>query len=75
MLFFSREKARFQRCKLFTFANVFLRDLSSSNSSILSFLSLSKKLIINYLIKNASNVEDANEETKLEMFKNANLFC
>jgi len=74
MLFFLREKARFRRCKLFTFVNVFLRDLSSFNSSTLLFFNLSKELIINYLIKNANNVEDANEKTRLEMLKNANLF-
>jgi len=67
MLFFLREKARFRRCKLFTFANVSLRDF-------LSFLNLSKELIINCSIKNANNVEDANKKTKLKMFKNASLF-
>jgi hypothetical protein len=74
MLFFLKEKARFRRCKLLTFANVFLRNLLSSNSLILSFLNLSKKLIINYLIKNASKIEDANKKTRLKMLKNANLF-
>ncbi len=53
---------------------MFLRNLSLSNSSILSFLSLSKKLIISHLIKNASNIKDANKKTRLEMLKNANLF-
>jgi len=53
---------------------MFLRNLLSFNSSILSFLYLSKELIINCLIKNASNVEDANKKTRLKMFKNANLF-
>jgi len=74
MLFFLREKARFRRCRLFTFVDVFLRDLLSFNSLILSFLSLLKKLIIDYLIKNASNVENANKKTRFEMLKNANLF-
>jgi len=74
MLFFLREKARFRRCKLLTFANVFLRNLLSFNLSILSFLNLSKELIIDYSIKNASNVENANKKTKLKMFENANLF-
>ncbi len=74
MLFFLREKARFRRCRLLTFANVFLRDLLSFNSPILSFLSLSKELVINCLIKNANNVEDANKKTRLKMFKNVDLF-
>ncbi len=74
MLFFLREKARFRRCKLLTFANVFLRNLLSFNLSILSFLNLSKELIIDCSIKNASNVENANKKTKLKMFENANLF-
>ncbi len=75
MLSFLREKARFRRCRLLTFANVFLRNLSSSNLSILLFLSLLKELIINCLAKNASNVEDANKKTRLKMLKNASLFC
>jgi len=74
MLFFLREKARFRRCKLFTFANVFLRNLLLFNLLILSFLNLSKELIIDCLIKNANNVENANKKTRLEMFKNASLF-
>ncbi len=74
MLFFLREKARFRRCRLSMFANVFLRNLSSFNSSILLFLSLSKELIIDCLTKNASKIENANEKTRLKVFKNANLF-
>jgi len=53
---------------------VSLRDLLSSNLSILSFLSLSKELIIDCLIKNASDVEDASKKTRLKMLKNASLF-
>ncbi len=53
---------------------MFLRDLLSFNSLILSFLSLSKELIINCLAKNVDNVEDPNKETRLKMLKNANLF-
>ncbi len=74
MLFFFREKACFRRCKLLTFTNTFLRDLLLPNLSILLFLSLSKELIINCSIKNASKIEDTNKETKLKMFKNASLF-
>ncbi len=74
MLFFLREKARSRRCKLLTFANVFLRDSSSFNSLILLFLNLSKELIIDYLIKNANNVKDVNKKTRLKMFENASLF-
>ncbi len=74
MLFFSREKARFRRCKLLTFANVFLRDLSLFNSLILSFFSLSKELIIDCSIENVDNVEIANKKTRLKMLKNVSLF-
>ncbi len=74
MLFFLKEKARFRRCNLLTFANTFLRDLLLSNLSILLFLNLSKELIINCSIKNASKIKDTNKKTKLKMFKNASLF-
>ncbi len=53
---------------------MFLRDLLSFNSSILSFLNLSKELIINCLIKNVNKIKDANKKMKLKMLKNANLF-
>jgi len=75
MLSFSREKTRFRRYKMLTFANVFLRNLSLFNSSILSFLNRSKELIINCLIKNASKIEDANKEAKLKVLENTSLFC
>jgi len=42
---------------------------------ILLFLSLSKELIINYLVKNASKIEDTNKKTRLKILKDANLFC
>jgi hypothetical protein len=74
MLFFLREKARSRRCKLLTFVNVFLRNLLSFNLSILSFLSLSKELVINCLAKNANKIKNANKKTKLKMLKNASLF-
>ncbi len=74
MLSFSREKACFRRCKLSTFVNVFLRDLLSFNLLVLSFLNLSKELIIDYLIKNVNKIEDANKKIRLEILKNANLF-
>jgi len=53
---------------------MFLRNLSSSNSLVLSFLSLSKKLIIDCLDKNANKIEVANKKTSLEMLEDANLF-
>ena len=53
---------------------MFLRDLSSFNSLALSFLSLSKELVIDCLVKNASNVEDANKKTRLKVLENASLF-
>jgi hypothetical protein len=53
---------------------MFLRNLLSFNSLVLSFLNLSKELIIDCLIKNVDNVENANKKTRLKMFKNANLF-
>jgi len=74
MLSFLKEKARSRRYKLLMFANMFLRNLLSSNLLILSFLSLSKELIIDYLVKNASKIENANKKTKLEMLKDASLF-
>ncbi len=74
MLFFLREEVRFRRCRLLTFANVFLRNLLSFDSLVLSFLSLSNELVINCSFKNASNVKDANEKARFEMLKNANLF-
>jgi len=75
ILFFLREKARSRQHKLLTFANMFLRNLLSSNLSILLFLSLSKELIIDYLIKNANKIENANKKTRLKMFEDASLFC
>jgi len=75
MLSFSREKICFRRCKLSTFANVFLRNLLSFDLLILSFLSLSKELIIDCLDKNANKIEVVNKKTSLEMLKDANLFC
>jgi len=74
MLSFLKEKARSRRYKLLMFANMFLCDLLSSNSSILSFLSLSKELIIDYLVKNTSKIENANKKTKLKILKDASLF-
>ncbi len=74
MLSFLKEKARFRRCKLLMFANMFLCDLLSSNLSILSFLNLSKELIIDYLVKNESKIENANKKTKLKILKDASLF-
>jgi len=53
---------------------VFLRDLLSSNSPTLSFLSLSKELIIGYLVKKKNKIEDANKKTSLEMLEDASLF-
>ncbi len=75
MLSFLKKKARFRQCKLLTFANLSLRDLSLLNSLVLSsFLNLSKKLIINCLVNNASKIEDANKKTRLKMLENASLF-
>ena len=51
-----------------------LRNLLSFDLLALSFLSLSKELIIDYLIKNAGNVENASKKARLKMLKNANLF-
>jgi len=56
------------------FANMSLRNLLLFNLSILSFLSLSKELIINCLIKNANKIEDANKKTRLKMLEDADLF-
>jgi len=75
MLFFSREKARSRQYRLSIFANIFLRNLLLFNLSILLFLNLSKELIINCLTKNANKIEDANKKIKLEILKDANLFC
>ena len=74
MLFFSREKARSRQYKLLTFANIFLRNLLLFDLLILLFLNLSKKLIINCLVNNASKIEDANKKTRLKMLENASLF-
>jgi hypothetical protein len=75
MLSFLREKTRFRRYRLLTFANMSLRNLSLFNLSILLFFNLSKELIINCLIKNANKIEDASKKTRLKMLKDANLFC
>jgi len=57
------------------FVNIFLHNLLSFYLSILLFLSLSKKLVINYLDKNANKIEVENKETSFEILKDANLFC
>jgi len=75
MLSFLREKTRFRRYRLLTFANMSLRNLSLFNLSILLFFNLSKELIINCLIKNANKIEDASKKTRLKMLKDTNLFC
>jgi len=54
---------------------VFLRNLLLSNLLVLSFLSLSKELIIDYLDKNASKIEVVSKEINLEILKDVNLFC
>ena len=74
MLSFLREKACSWQYKLLTFANIFLRDLLLFDLLALSFLSLSKKLIINCLVKNANKIKDASKKTRFEILKNANLF-
>ncbi len=74
MLSFLREKACFWQYRLLTFANIFLRNLLLFNLSTLSFLNLSKELVINYLVKNASKIEDASKKTRLKMLKDTNLF-
>ena len=51
-----------------------LRNLLLFNLSILSFLSLSKELIINCLIKNANKIEEANKKTRLKMLEDVDLF-
>ncbi len=56
------------------FANIFLRNLLLSNLLVLLSFSLSKKLVINYLAKNANKIENTNKKIELEIFKNANLF-
>jgi len=53
---------------------MFLRNLLLLNLSILLFLNLSKKLVINYLSKNASKIEVVNKKTNLEILNDANLF-
>ncbi len=73
MLSFLREKTRFRRYRLLTFANMSLRNLSLFNLSILLFFNLSKELVINCLIKNANKIEDASKKTRLKMLKDANL--
>ncbi len=75
MLFFLREKTRSRQYRLLMFANIFLRNLSLSNLSILSFLSLSKELFIDCSIKNANKIENTNKKTRLKILENANLFC
>jgi len=57
------------------FTNIFLHNLLLSNLSILLFLSLSKKLTIDCLDKNANKIEIVNKKTNLEILKDANLFC
>jgi len=56
------------------FVNIFLRNLLSSNLSILLFFSLSKELVINYLDRNANKIEIVDKKTSLEILKDANLF-
>jgi hypothetical protein len=51
-----------------------LRNLLLFNLLILLFLSLSKELVINYLIKNANKIKDTSKKTRLKMLKDANLF-
>jgi len=53
---------------------MFLRNLLLSNLLILSFLNLSKELIIDCLNKNANKIEVVNEKTSLVILKDANLF-
>ncbi len=56
------------------FVNVFLRYLLLSNLLILSFFSLSKKSIINYLVKKKDKIEDTSKKTNLKIFKDEDLF-
>jgi len=51
-----------------------LRNLLLFNLLVLLFLSLSKELVINYLIKNANKIKDTSKKTRLKMLKDANLF-
>jgi len=74
MLSFLSEKACFRQYRLLIFANIFLRNLLLSNLLILLFLSLSKKLVINCLAKNANKIKDTSKKTKLEMFEDASIF-
>jgi len=53
---------------------MFLRNLLLPNLSILSFLSLSKKLVIDCLSKNANKIKIVNKKTSLEILKDTNLF-
>jgi len=53
---------------------MFLRNLLLSNSLILSFLNLSKELVIDCSNKNANKIEVVNKKTNLKIFKDANLF-
>jgi hypothetical protein len=75
MLSFLKEKACSRQYRLLTFVNIFLRNLLLFNLSILLFLSLSKELAINCLVKNVNKIENTNKKTRLEIFENANLFC
>jgi hypothetical protein len=75
MLSFLREKACSRQYRLSTFANIFLRDLLLFNLLVFLFLNLLKELIINYLSKNVSKIEDTNKETSLKVLGDANLFC
>jgi len=53
---------------------MFLRNLLLFNLLALLFFSLSKKLVIDCLDKNASKIKIVNKKTNFEIFKNANLF-
>jgi hypothetical protein len=75
MLSFLKEKTRFRQYRLLIFANKFLRNLLLFDLLILLFLSLSKELIISCSIKNTNKIKNSNKKTRLEILKDANLFC
>jgi len=75
MLSFLKEKTRFRQYRLLIFANIFLRNLLLFDLLILLFLSLSKELIISCSIKNTNKIKNSNKKTRLEILKDANLFC
>jgi len=75
MLSFFKEKTRFRQYRLLIFANIFLRNLLLFDLLILLFLSLSKELIISCSIKNTNKIKNSNKKTRLEILKDANLFC